>query len=918
MASRFQAASLVASPSYPNSVSWSDENLIAVASGHLVTILNAAMPLGPRGLIAVHKSDPYPIGVIKEEELLSGKLLHTCLSRDPIPRVRSISWSPMGMAENAGCLLAVCTSEGHVKLYRPPFCDFCAEWIEVFDITDRLYVYLASISFGELGIPASEISDEPERNHGCGDDPEYSISGKAQKRRRVKASGPISGCTDLEISSNQLSYPSTAKYVSVDLSPSFGTEEQDLAEVLNAKSGELIEYTPQKAASANKSKKKHAKKTPKDCTLPLISTDQYASRSAMLASVVVAWSPILKLSSEIGIISESDSSNWFSLLAVGSQSGQVSFWKIHAPHSYSIEQSGAPLDVALVGFLQAHNSWITAISWALLTSDSSNPKLFLATGSSDGSVRTWLGHGEDFLRSSEVSDAPFILLQKIVHVDAAPVSVVSLTVPDQSLQNILLAVGKGSGALEVWKGDNNITKFDKVASCDAHDQVITGLAWAFEGCCLYSCSQDNFVRSWILHGNSISEVPIPPSPGLRSFNDLPGAFISCLGVAVSPGNIAVAMVRNFDAEKLNQMYEARIQKAAVEFFWIGGQQWNSSPVVPLECSAEAVPGFSDKDLHYWMTNTLWSLRQFENMDKPLVAWDIIAALLVFKQSSPEFVDHILLKWLAKSFLGSDKALSVEKLVLRVSKKISEVSSRKLHLLNLICRRVMLSDMKAGEIYKSLQEIRGLDGRNDDKQDLWMDLLSSSERELRQRLVGLTFTAFMTSSSSLDRTNPQPGYWYPSGLAQMEQWVEQNSHHVSDQVKLLSSEVKTHRRYGVSEHEAEEQCSYCSASVSSESSEFALCRGSKRGIGGEEKHELPRCAVSMQVCPATPIWLCKCCYRSSFNLPPETLFTMPRFSLDFKSLPESFLQKEISKPFCLFCGILLQRSQPEFLLSPLPV
>jgi len=29
------------------------------------------------------------------------------------------------------CLIAVCTSEGHVKIYRPPFCDYCAEWIEV-------------------------------------------------------------------------------------------------------------------------------------------------------------------------------------------------------------------------------------------------------------------------------------------------------------------------------------------------------------------------------------------------------------------------------------------------------------------------------------------------------------------------------------------------------------------------------------------------------------------------------------------------------------------------------------------------------------------------------------------------------------------------------------------------------------------
>ena len=39
MALRFQAATLVALPSYPNSIAWSDENLIAVASGHLVTIL---------------------------------------------------------------------------------------------------------------------------------------------------------------------------------------------------------------------------------------------------------------------------------------------------------------------------------------------------------------------------------------------------------------------------------------------------------------------------------------------------------------------------------------------------------------------------------------------------------------------------------------------------------------------------------------------------------------------------------------------------------------------------------------------------------------------------------------------------------------------------------------------------------------
>lgn len=41
MASRFQAATLATAPCYPNAIAWSDENLIAVGSGHLVIILVA-------------------------------------------------------------------------------------------------------------------------------------------------------------------------------------------------------------------------------------------------------------------------------------------------------------------------------------------------------------------------------------------------------------------------------------------------------------------------------------------------------------------------------------------------------------------------------------------------------------------------------------------------------------------------------------------------------------------------------------------------------------------------------------------------------------------------------------------------------------------------------------------------------------
>ncbi|KAK4754172.1 hypothetical protein SAY87_002276 [Trapa incisa] len=151
MCSRFQAATLVASPSYPNSIAWSEENLIAVANGQLVTILNPESPSGPRGLVKIPTSKPFPIGVIKSEDAVSGCLLPTCLSRER-ESIRSISWSPLGMSANSGCLLAICTVEGHVKLYRPPFCDYSAEWIEVMDISEDLYYHLKKVNFKKRGI----------------------------------------------------------------------------------------------------------------------------------------------------------------------------------------------------------------------------------------------------------------------------------------------------------------------------------------------------------------------------------------------------------------------------------------------------------------------------------------------------------------------------------------------------------------------------------------------------------------------------------------------------------------------------------------------------------------------------------------------------------------------------------------------
>lgn len=119
----------------------------------------------------------------------------------------------------------------------------------------------------------------------------------------------------------------------------------------------------------------------------------------------------------------------------------------------------------------------------------------------------------------------------------------------------------------------------------------------------------------------------------------------------------------------------------------------------------------------------------------------------------------------------------------------------------------------------------------------------------------------------------------------------------------------------SEHFAAEQCSFCSASVPFESPDVGICLGEDNVSGSGQRHRLLRCSVTMQVCPVTALWFCICCRRSASRLAPETLFRMSSYPVDMKSLIKSPSIAVFSKPFCPFCGVLLQRKQPDFLLSP---
>ncbi|KAJ9557636.1 hypothetical protein OSB04_012250 [Centaurea solstitialis] len=114
---------------------------------------------------------------------------------------------------------------------------------------------------------------------------------------------------------------------------------------------------------------------------------------------------------------------------------------------------------------------------------------------------------------------------------------------------------------------------------------------------------------------------------------------------------------------------------------------------------------------------------------------------------------------------------------------------------------------------------------------------------------------------------------------------------------------------------EDQCSYCSAPVPFKDTEVAFCEA--------DKCKLPRCAVSMAVCSSSPSWVCVSCNRSVSNLAPESLFTLHRYLMCVDSEQEGSmsLQKAevvLSKLLCPFCGVLLQKRQPLYLLPTSPV
>ncbi|KAM0928780.1 hypothetical protein ACQ4PT_001982 [Festuca glaucescens] len=722
MAPHYQATTLIASPSYPNAITWSSENLVAVASGHIVTILNPAALDGPRGLVVLVPSNPFPIGAVNREDLFEPCLVPTCLSRDTEPCARSVSWSQQGFAPNSGCLLAVCSGDGRVNLYRPPIFEFGDNWVKVADISQLLFNYYQIINFRE-------------------DD------------------GPIS-------------FPQEA-----------ANNEQAPQEKLNSEHGQDTGYAGEL-------------QEPLSCKV----LGRRKRKPTRVESYVYD-------EDEDGV--------------------------------------GASKDADF----------------------SPNPCSRLSKG----------------------------FMKKVTTNSSAPVSSISLSAPAQPQDEVNLAIGRVSGSLETWKLDLCNNKIENSSACHAHDRV------------------DNSARCWILEKNQLEEVPVYTNfPELKESTDLSVVSDRCFGLTLAPGELIIAVVRSLDPNMLDPMYQARTQKAVVEFIWIGGQFLGIALHKNIHISSQQSVMLSETNFLWWGSNILWSLKKYEKGETGLVLWDVIATLQVLKKSSPIFLETLLHNWVSDLFSDDQQRVSLDILYQSRNDMMSKVSSRKLHLLNIICRKVMLSD--------NAQYSPGGENSTSVSTDLWNNLLVSSERELRERLVAFTFAAVLNRLSYFQKGTCAENMWFPVGVAQMYSWLSMNNGKVHNQLKSLCSTIKglQSRIASVCEYSVEESCTYCSASVHFESPDVALCGSGDPVTSPAERHKLSRCMASMRLSSVLqPVWYCVCCEGMVDKLVPGTFFTMTTSPLQVNHDDELLYSAPVV-PLCPFCGILLQRLMPEFLLSVSPV
>ncbi|KAH7300907.1 hypothetical protein KP509_23G003100 [Ceratopteris richardii] len=840
------STTLVSSPIYPNSVKWSDDNLIGIATSQLITILNPALIDGPRGFVTASSGPPLVVGTVQQEDVDDSCLLPIRLSKDLRPVVRSMDWSPQGLAPNGGCLLAVCTRDHRVKLYRAPHSEYQCEWIQVYDVSELLNGY-------------------------------HLKSGPRWKETQEGDSSPGDTGTGNELALVRVENQSNCE----------GPTSKDLA---------MVPF----GSSVSADTRLKSAMDPKD----------FLALTNVLSYVSVGWSPAFRLES-FSNQSLKKTNLIVALLALGAKSGEISILKCTQPVNYSLEKATSSPDVSLVTIIKAHESWVSTLTWCKsgktlkseTDSDTSKcEEILLATGSTDGSVKLWVGDVGNFTDVVANSD-PFILLRKIVPEDHSPVTSIALINGFRLSGCIQVAIGKGSGSITVIEVSREEDAEKEVKKWDAHSHAVTGLIWAFNGHCLYSCSQDNNLYVWKCDEENLVTLPFPHDSSDKSKRSVflaDSVLDGYYGLCLSKGSLALATLRGVSAELLDQMYESRAVKAMAQVFWVGNQSFQTSSTPADEIRI----GHFEAYIRNWESNLLEALHYLENINVKLALWDVRASLEHLACiKGKKYVNTVILRWISSLGLVYSDANDGKETISSMKTRhegIVNASSRRLQIVFAILKGLFLTEghdpltiMDKLSFRKSYETFETFDYG-------WRSFALDIEHELRERLVHLSISLVLLVFKDGNASTVDGKYVDYSALMCMLQWITINSSKVSKQVLCDAHSLAQIFRRGVEL----ESCTICAAKVSFMSTEMGICDGT-------HPHKLPRCSVTFKLCPPGSHWFCYCCARWASKQTPRIFFTCSsRHSLN--NLDSSELIQDV-EPACPYCGILMQRYFPDSFL-----
>lgn len=169
---------------------------------------------------------------------------------------------------------------------------------------------------------------------------------------------------------------------------------------------------------------------------------EYEARASLSAAKCVAWSPVAK-----------EGAVTYAILAVGTESGHIVFWRIPC-YSQTIDAlHTAPL---MLGSAAVHRREVSVLKWQKLHVSENQILAVLISGSVDGDIRL---SGLDLYEVSKLPMNPNGILDSayrpwgwICEPDMQPVTCLSVGIEQQwDGDRLVVAAGKSGGTIAIWR-----------------------------------------------------------------------------------------------------------------------------------------------------------------------------------------------------------------------------------------------------------------------------------------------------------------------------------------------------------------------------------------------------------------------------------------------------------------------------------